>query len=116
MWTGSTFGCTLSSNEIILPHSQYENGSVGSCNNGAITAQSSKVTNIHSGQCYSSQLNISMDVVESNKTIKCLYVVGASETVINTHTITFTTGNYNHVQFKCIIMIIILLCWMKTLI
>ena len=100
MWTGSTLVCTESGNEIILHHSltQYTNGSSsGDCNFGAVTAQSIKVTNIHNEQCYSSQLNISKDVVESNKTVTCLYVVGASETVINTSTVRFTTGNnINH--------------------
>ena len=92
VWTGSTLSCT--SDEIILRHSQYDNDSltIGSCNNGAVTAQSSKVTNVHSGQCYSSQLNISKDAVESNKTIECIYVVGINETLINTSAIKFTTG------------------------
>ena len=89
VWTGSAFFCT--GNEIILRHSEY--GSIsGECNDGAVAAQSIEVTDSQNGQCYSSQLDISLNSVKENKTVECLYVAGVNETLVDTYTVRFTTG------------------------
>ena len=96
VWTGSAFFCTAAGNEIILRHSEYENASIsGECNDGAVAARSIEVTDSQNGQCYSSQLDISLNAVKDNKTVECLYVAGINETLVDTHTIRFTTGKVN---------------------
>ena len=72
IWSGTAFDCSSKSNEIILRHSQFDSelGTFGNCNEGAITAHSLGVVN---NNCYSSQLNVTIDSDMNNKTIQCAH-------------------------------------------
>ena len=88
IWSGTAFNCETKMNEIILRHSQFnESGSSGNCNDGAIMAQSLRVIN---NTCYSSQLNVTVDLDMNNKTIQCSH---SFETItIREATISVVTG------------------------
>ena len=68
IWNGSAFTC--SENEIPLLHNGFNssNGQSGVCNNGAILARSVGVN----GNCYTSQLRVTVSAGLNNKTVACL--------------------------------------------
>lgn len=70
IWRGTAFNCSEENNQIRLRHSQFASadGVVGSCNKGAIVGQSIGKEN----NCYSSRLNVSIDVLFNNKTVECV--------------------------------------------
>ena len=92
VWTGSLFNCTLSDDKITLRHSQFETAS-GACNNEEITASSVRLDTVNCSQCFVSQVRFLASNAENNKTILCNYFNGTSEIVIDSATVTLTTGN-----------------------
>ena len=81
VWRGSAFDCR--NNDISLIHSRFESGTAtGECNNGSIVGQSIKVE----GNCYTSQLNITVSSDMIGKNIDCVHD-NLAETVIGTLTI-----------------------------
>ena len=63
--------CTeTSESEIILSHWRFEDGVTKTCNDGAIVAYSTEVTN--NSSCYSSQLNVTVSPEMYNGTIECI--------------------------------------------
>ena len=67
IWRGSFFNCPSTRNEILLRHSQFENGVVGSCNDEEVVAYSTEVTHNR----YSSQLNVTISPEMHNGTVEC---------------------------------------------
>ena len=67
IWTGSAL-TDCPSNEIVLLHQRFT-GTIRSCNNGATVAQSLHVQN----NLYTSQLNITITLDTTEKTIMCVY-------------------------------------------
>ena len=87
VWRGTAFtGCPGSS--IILSHSLYSSGTSGICNSGAIMGRSLGRDN----NCYTSQLNITVDTSMNGQTIQCVYNDGATESEIGTNTILIIEG------------------------
>ena len=70
IWSGSAFDCEMRNDEIILRHSQFESGSSGNCNDGAVTAQSLGVVD---NTCFSSQLSVTVNLEMNNKTVQCAH-------------------------------------------
>ena len=92
VWTGNLFECA--SNEIILRHGGFESGITGECNRGAVTVAGIGILerDANSSRCFRSLLNISANTPTNNKTITCLHVDGINAAVIDTLSISFTTG------------------------
>ena len=65
LWSGTAFNC--STNEIILRHNQFNDGTSKECNQGAIIAQSIGVQDT----CFTSQLCIIVSTALNNQTVKC---------------------------------------------
>ena len=85
IWTGTAFS-DCSNNEIILRHSTFASGmAFGNCNNGAISARGLGVDN----NCYSSQLNVTVNSDLNNKTIRCDH---SSDTVVTIRTVTLSVA------------------------
>ena len=91
-WTGSLFACT--GNEIILRHHQFELGSTGECNDGAVIASSTGVMVVANGsQCYLSELSFIADSNHKDKTVTCLHILSSTNaTVVDETTVIFKTG------------------------
>jgi hypothetical protein len=65
IWSGSAFDCA--GNEITLVHEEFNNGTSGECNNGAIVGWSADTI----VTCYISKLNVTASNGLNNKTVKC---------------------------------------------
>lgn len=88
VWQGSAFICP-SINEISLRHTKFKTQTaVGECNNGSIRGHGVSVI----GNCYTSQLNVSVSSSLSGKTVECLYDDGLTTTTIGNHSIIITSG------------------------
>ena len=90
VWRGSGFR-DCSDNRISLFHSQFSEGTVGTCNNGAIVGRSIGVEN----SSYTSRLDVlvSPDLIGTN--ISCSYDDGLNEFNRGNSTIILTTGKCN---------------------
>ena len=68
VWRGTAFDCPGSSNRISLGHSIFRtSGTSGSCNNGAITAESVGVVD----NCYTSRLVVTVSSALNGTTVEC---------------------------------------------
>ena len=68
VWRGTAFNCPVSSNGIFLIHSLFNTSGVsGTCNNGAITAESVGVVD----SCYTSRLMVTVSVALNGTTVEC---------------------------------------------
>ena len=86
LWTGSAFDCPDTLNEIRLRHSTFSSeGTSGTCNNEAMRARSTGLTN---GNCYSSELSVTVSTGFNGRTIECIYNSGTAETTIGTSILT----------------------------
>lgn len=86
LWTGSAFDCPGTLDEIRLRHSTFSSsGTSGTCNNEAMRARSTGLTN---GNCYSSELSVTVSTSFNGRMIKCVYNSGTAETTIGTSTLT----------------------------
>ena len=89
VWNGSAFDCIHSGNEIVLIHSLFGSNiesstiAAGECNNGSIHAHSVRVED----NCYTSQLNITVNADMIGKTIECAHDNTSTENVIGTLTV-----------------------------
>lgn len=85
VWNGSAFNCQETNNEIVLLHNRYNStdGTIHTCNGGAILAQSTSFKNNR----YTSrlQINVSEEILE--KTIGCIYDNGSTEFRVLTSTV-----------------------------
>ena len=107
IWRGSAFDCSAQSNHIILSHSQFQEGVHGVCNNGDLAAKSIGVMN---GECFSSQLNITVNTRMKNTTIECIHdTAGSTETLIGSEVLAFTTGIYHITITQVTVSILIFL-------
>jgi hypothetical protein len=100
VWQGSAFDCGLSSHQILLRHSQFENSS-GHCNSGGIKASSIGVVPASNGindQCFISQLRVAVTNAMRNKTVECIHDQPNRQIspVIGNTTLIFTTGRDIH--------------------
>ena len=86
MWTGSAFSC--STNEIILRHNRFAEGTTGVCNDGDIVGQSLGIEN----NCSTSQLTVSVSSELNSRTVMCLVNSDAGMTQIGETTLTVITG------------------------
>ena len=98
VWSGTAFDCPERGNEILLRHSQFESGgAVGECNNGMIIGHFHNRTFDGLNSKYTSQLTIQLPSLNATnntlegKTVECIYDNGMMVTVIDTHTITYTS-------------------------
>ena len=98
VWSGTAFDCPGQGNEILLHHSQFESGrAVGECNNGMIIGRFHNRTFDGLNSKYTSQLTIQLPSLNATnntlegKTVECIYDNGTMGTVIDTHTITYTS-------------------------
>ena len=89
VWKGSIFTECLetSETEIILSHRRFEDGVTKTCNDGAIVAYSTEVTN----NSYSSQLNVTISPEMHNGTIECIED-GLNVTSVGACTLILPTG------------------------
>ena len=95
LWKGSAFNC--SSNQIILSHTQFENGDpTRGCNNGRIIARGINKTSDSDGDKFISQLTIQLGVNDNldGRTVECVHDNLTHSTTINTYTIHYTRGKY----------------------
>lgn len=101
VWQGSAFDCSSSSHQILLSHSQFEDGISGNCNNGANVAHSIDVVPASNGtadQCFISQLHVAVTDAMRNKTIECFHDTDPQQSaVIGNTTLIFTTGIYSYI-------------------
>ena len=90
IWRGSFFKCPNGDNEIVLRHSTFNDGVIKTCNNGAVAAYSTEVTN----NSYTSQLNVTVCPEMHNGSVECIHdglhiplFVGACTLIPDTGTI-----------------------------
>ena len=89
-WGGTTFDCPDTSNTITLSHTSYaKEGTQGDCNNGAVTGRSLGVRN---GNCYISQLNITVQNTSNSLTVQCVYNADSGPIEIGESSITAVSG------------------------
>ena len=67
----------LNCDYIVLPHSQFTQGTYGACNGGALTGSSLRVENNR----YTSQLNITISRELDEQNIECVHDSGTLLTV-----------------------------------
>ena len=85
LWRGSAFDCSSTSNEIRLRHSTFaSSGTMGTCNNEAMRARSIGLTN---GDCYTSELSVTVSTTFNDETIECAYNSGTDERAIGVSTL-----------------------------
>ena len=89
VWRGTAFDCEVDT-VINLLHNQFTTptGAFGSCNNGAIVAQSLRVENNR----YVSELNVAITSDVIGESIECVHDDGGVTTVIGQSLITPTVG------------------------
>ena len=85
VWRGTAFNCPGSANEISLIHTLFNTsgGTSGTCNNGAITAESVDIVD----NCYTSRLMLNVSVGLNETTVECTLSgvrVAGSSTVLLT--------------------------------
>lgn len=88
VWRVAAFDCTQ--NEIILRHSEFDQvgGTTGECNGGAISGISIGVE----GNCYSSQLDLSVTPELHNKSVTCLLMSSGVTTPVGSVSIIVASG------------------------
>ena len=88
-WQGSAFDCSLSGNEILLSHIDFESGTTRTCNDGAIVGRS--VRNMDN--YYTSQLSVNFSSVLDGRSIQCMSVGGSrAAVVVGSSTLLTTRG------------------------
>ena len=97
VWSGTAFNCPGQGNEILLRHTLFESGVLGQCNNGMISGRSHNRTFDGVNSKYTSQLIIQLPSLNATsntlegKTVECIHDNGMTATVIDIHTITYTS-------------------------
>ena len=89
VWRGTAFSCDNSNDEIILLHSRFVNGTIGTCNDGTIVGQDIRVEN---DTYYTSQLSVLATSDLIDKSTKCIHDEYANTTVVGSFTISPITG------------------------
>ena len=79
LWQGTAFQCV--GNRIVLRHSQFTapQGATGECDDGLISIRGHSLR--VSGDCYTSQLNITVSSSLNNQTVECAYSGGETSIV-----------------------------------
>ena len=91
LWNGSAFHCTLSGNEIFIPHGNNFNHVTKTCNGGAIVGQSIRMKN----NVYTSRLIVNTTSELNGTTVECSQDSRSSSvTLIGKSVIRMTTGKY----------------------
>ena len=77
---------------ITLRHSQFESpqGTSDECNNGHIIGRSLDVE----GNCYTSQLTVTVSASFNNKTVTCIHNSGIGMSIIGVSTLTVVQGKF----------------------
>ena len=93
VWQGTAFQCV--GNRIVLRHSQFTaspQGTAGECSDGlnTITGRSLRV----SGDCHTSQLNVTLSSSLNSQTIECAYS-GGGTSLIGSSIIDISKGKIN---------------------
>ena len=91
MWKGTAFSCAT--NEIILRHNSFMEGTEKDCNDGAIIGDSLGVEY----NCFTSRLRVTVINDFNDTTIGCFMNTDSSADVVNSTSITVISGN----QFNC---------------
>ena len=95
VWQGSVFNCPLSSDEIQLPHDQFQRNLIEYCNNGGIVG---KALRTESPNKFISQLAIlNVTSAMNGTTIECVHDDGYTTRVIDKAEIAITTGIIMHI-------------------
>ena len=95
VWNGTGFNCPPS-NAIVLRHSQFENGTIGSCNSRTIFGYSIDQVGVQ----YTSRLNVTITRDLDNKTIVCKYNNLTDISVVGMITVDTATAG------KCLIILL----------
>ena len=87
LWSGTVFEDQCS---ITLRHSQFESpgGVYDECSDGHIVGRSLAVE----GNCYTSQLNVTVSDSFNNKTVTCTHNSGTGMSIIGVSTLTIVQG------------------------
>ena len=97
IWKGSAFSdCEQFEDEIRLRHSQYTSQATGQCNDGTIVATSTDV----SGNCYTSQLSVTVRQEIINETIECIRAM-QNTTRVGQRVLSLTQGK---LYFHCMLI------------
>ena len=88
VWNGSALNCSLTKNEIILQHREFNSGTVKTCNSGRIVGRSSSVTN----ECYTSRLDVNISTELEGREVKCWYENTSATTKIGSSVISLMRG------------------------
>ena len=75
-------------NEISLRHAEFE-GTIGECNNGAITANG--IQNVDN-YCYTSRLDVTLSPGLGRRTVTCSGDDGTTTVLLGTTMLTISTG------------------------
>ena len=89
IWNGTAFSCN--GNEILLRHNNFKRpeGTSGECNGDArISARSVGIE----GNCYTSELSVTLNAGLNNRTVSCVSNLNNGMTTIGTATVSLTTG------------------------
>ena len=97
IWRVDAFDCIQ--NEIILRHSEFNNvgGTTGLCNGGAISGRSTGVE----GNCYVSQLNVTVAPQLHTKAVICLLTSAGVISTIGNESIIVASGIYITHTINC---------------
>ena len=88
MWNGTSFSCAT--NEIILRHNSFMEGTEKDCNDGAIIGESLRLEE----DCYTSQLHVNVSSDLNNRTIGCFVNIDSGVVSIGNTSLTIISGNY----------------------
>ena len=91
LWRGTAFSCPTTSNVIPLSHVLFNTGVAGTCNNGAITAESVSVVD----NCYTSRLMVTVSDGLNETSVVCS--LSLSGMGVGSSTL-LVAGTYIHLQ------------------
>ena len=104
IWKGSAFDCGV---QIVLSHSTFVGAARQSCDN-VIMARGVNVTDTgNNTQCFSSQLNITVNPSMRNKSVECTHDSADGSTVIGTSTLVFTTGRKDYTVGLLLLLLLV---------
>ena len=89
IWQGSAFNCTSRGIQLLHIAHNFENA-VEVCNSGAIKGQG---LSVFGGNCFISQINITISHTFIGKTVQCVHDDGSFTREIGNYTLGVSTGN-----------------------
>ena len=90
MWNGTSFSCAT--NEIILRHNSFMEGTEKECNDGAIIGDSLPIE--REDNCFISRLRVNVSSDLNNRTVGCFVNIDSGVVSIGNTSLTIISGNY----------------------